>query len=170
MAKSAYDIAPDATFLEAAHTSLRQQLGEMMLNLEGTRQGDDIEALHDMRVASRRLRAALSVFTAAFPPKPFTAIEKEVAKTTDALGAVRDSDVQIEFMTAAIEAAPESEKVGLSAFRAHLQSERDRERVLLVKELNRLEKSAFVKDFGKLLGDEDLKENLKDVLGAKTHG
>ena len=155
MAKSAYDIAPDATFVEAAHTSLRQQLHEMMTNLDGTRQGDDIEALHDMRVASRRLRAALSVFSAAFPPKPFGAIEKEVAKTTDALGAVRDSDVQIEFLEAAIENAAESEKVGLRAFVDHLKKERDRERVLLVKELNRLEKSSFVKDFDRLLGKED---------------
>ena len=137
MAKSAYDIAPNATFLEAAHTSLRQQLHEMMSHLDGTRQGDDIEALHDMRVASRRLRAALSVFAAAFPPKPFRMTEKEVAKTTDALGAVRDGDVQIEFMQAAIDAAPESEKVGLRAFTAHLETERDRERVLLVKEIGR---------------------------------
>lgn len=153
MAKSAYDISSDATFNEAAHTSLRQQLDEMMSHLEGTRLGDDIESLHDMRVASRRLRAALSVFAAAFPPKPFTATEREVARTTDALGAVRDGDVQIEFMQAAADAAPESEKVGLQAFTDHLQHERDRERVLLVKELNRLEKSSFRKDFGKLLGD-----------------
>jgi len=155
MAKSAYDIAPDATFIEAAHTSLGQQLHEMMFNLDGTRAGDDIEALHDMRVASRRLRAALSVFAAAFPPKPFAATEKEVAKTTDALGAVRDGDVQIEFMESVIEDAPESEKVGLRAFAEHLQKERDRERVLLVKELDRLEKSHFVRDFHRLLGGED---------------
>lgn len=153
MAKSAYDIAPEATFQEAAHTSLRQQLHEMMSNLDGTRQGDDIEALHDMRVASRRLRAALSVFAAAFAPKPFALLEKEVARTTDALGAVRDSDVQIEFIQSVLDAAPESEKVGLLAFTDHLKRERDRERVLLVKELNRLEKSAFLKNFGKLLGD-----------------
>jgi CHAD domain-containing protein len=170
MAKSAYDIAPDATFIEAAHTSIRQQLHEMMSQLEGTRQGDDIEALHDMRVASRRLRAALSVFAAAFLPKPFTAIEKEVAKTTDALGAVRDGDVQIEFMQAAIDAAPESEKVGLKAFLAHLEQERDRERVLLVKELNRLEKSAFLKDFHKLLGDELKDDSKKDYSKEAHHG
>lgn len=166
MAKSAYDIAPGATYNEAAHTSLRQQLDEMMSHLEGTRLGDDIEALHDMRVASRRLRAALSVFAAAFPPKPFAALEKEVAKTTDALGAVRDGDVQIEFMQAAIDAAPESEKVGLQAFTDHLKHERDKERVLLVKELNRLEKSSFLKDFGKLLGDTS-KHHGKE---ADTHG
>jgi CHAD domain-containing protein len=169
MAKSAYDIAPDATFIEAAHTSLAQQLQEMMSNLPGTRAGDDIEALHDMRVASRRLRAALSVFAAAFPPRPFAVTEKEVAKTTDALGAVRDSDVQIEFMEAVIEKAPESEKVGLRAFVEHLQKERDRERVLLIKELNRLEKSDFVQDFHKLLGVEDEKSAATGKEG-KAHG
>ena len=152
MAKNAYDIAPDATFLEAAHTSLSQQLGEMMDNLDGTRRGDDIEALHDMRVASRRLRAALSVFAAAFPPRPFGTIEKEVARVTDALGAVRDGDVQIEFMQGVAGKAPESERVGLRAFVQHLERQRDQDRVGLVKELNRLEKSAFVPDFHKLLG------------------
>lgn len=155
MAKSAYDIAPDATFTEAAHTSLKQQLEEMMSNLEGTRAGDDIEALHDMRVASRRLRAALSVFAAAFPPKPFNVTEKEVARVTDALGAVRDADVQIEFMQEVEEVAPESEKVGLHAFVEHLQKGRDKERIVLVKELSRLEKSSFRKDFDALLGEEE---------------
>jgi len=155
MAKSAYDIAPDATFTEAAHTSLRQQLEEMMSNLDGTRAGDDIEALHDMRVASRRLRAALSVFAAAFPPKPFAVTEKEVSRVTDALGTVRDADVQIEFMQSVEEKAPESEKVGLHAFVEHLQRGRDRERIVLVKELNRLEKSDFRKDFDTLLGEEE---------------
>jgi len=155
MAKSAYDIAPDATFTEAAHTSLRQQLEEMMSNLDGTRAGDDIEALHDMRVALRRLRAALSVFAAAFPPKPFAVTEKEVSRVTDALGTVRDADVQIEFMQSVEEKAPESEKVGLHAFVEHLQRGRDRERIVLVKELNRLEKSDFRKDFDTLLGEEE---------------
>ncbi len=158
MAKSVYDIAPDATFVEAAHTALRQQLDEMLSNLDGTRAGDDIEALHDMRVASRRLRAALSVFAAAFSPKPFGVIEKEAARITDALGAVRDADVQIEFIQGVIDQAPESEKVGLRAFLDGLEKGRDHARVLLVKELNRLEKSDFGKDFGKLLG-EDGKDN-----------
>ena len=82
---------------------------------------------------------------------------------------MRDSDVQIEFMQAAVDAAPESEKIGLTAFVSHLQSERDKQRVLLVKELNRLEKSAFVKDFGKLLGDDTLKGSLKEIMEAH-HG
>ncbi|MBV9850721.1 MAG: CHAD domain-containing protein [Armatimonadetes bacterium] len=151
MAKSAYDIAADATYAQAAHTAIRHQLHEMMDNLPGTRAGDDIEALHDMRVASRRLRAALSVFAAAFPPKPFRALEKRVARITDALGVVRDADVLIEFVTQARDAASESERVGVDAFLEHLTNQREQDRVALVKALNKLENSSFLKDFDALL-------------------
>ncbi len=153
MAKSPYSIAPGATFSEAAHTSIRQQVDELMDNLPGTRAGDDIDALHDMRVASRRLRAVLSVFAEVFPPKKFRPLEKEAARITDALGAVRDADVLIEFMDAAANAAPAHEQVGLHAFVDHLKRGRDADRVQLVKALNKLEKSRFRKDFAALLGD-----------------
>lgn len=152
MAKSPYDIAPGASFAEAAHTSLRKQLDELLRNLPGTRAGDDVEALHDMRVASRRLRSALSVFAPAYPARKFLPLEKQVARITDALGAVRDADVLIEFMQAQRQAASESARVGLDAFLEHLHQGRDAERVHLVRALDALEKSKFRKDFDALLG------------------
>jgi CHAD domain-containing protein len=151
MAKSAYDIAPDATYVQAAHAALRHQLGELMDNLPGTRAGDDIEALHDMRVASRRLRAAMSVFAAAFPPQPFRHVERQVSGVTDALGVVRDADVLIEFVTHARETAPDADRVGIEAFLEHLKEQRDRDRVALVKALDKLEKGSFRTDFHALL-------------------
>lgn len=151
MAKSSYDIAPDATYVQAAHSAIRHQLRELIDNLSGTRQGDDIEALHDMRVASRRLRAALSVFADAFPAKPFQAIEKQVARITDSLGVVRDADVLIEFVTAARDTALESERVGIDAYLDHLKKQRDHDRLALVKALDKLEHSSFQHDFHALL-------------------
>jgi CHAD domain len=45
--------------------------GEIALDETTIRLGDDIEELHDMRVASRRLRAALSLSAdAPCPPQP----------------------------------------------------------------------------------------------------
>ena len=157
MAKSSYDIAPDATYVQAAHTAIRHQLEELMDNLPGTRQGEDIEALHDMRVASRRLRAAMSVFAAAFPPKEFARLEKQVARVTDSLGVVRDADVLIEFVTKARDEAPESERVGIDAYLDHLNKQREQDRVALVRALDKLERSAFRADFHALLdaGDEE---------------
>lgn len=152
MAKSPYDIAPGATFSEAAHTAIQTQVELMLDNLAGTRAGDDIEALHDMRVASRRLRAALSVFADVFPSKQFAPLEKQVARVTDALGAVRDADVLLEFMQQARDGAAESQRVGLDAFIEHLQKGRDAERVHLVKALDQLEKSHFRKDLHMMLG------------------
>ncbi|HVX29175.1 MAG TPA: CYTH domain-containing protein, partial [Nitrolancea sp.] len=52
----------DVSIGEIAYTTLWQQLVEVLRNEPGTRLGDDVEALHDMRVAVRRLRAALSLF------------------------------------------------------------------------------------------------------------
>jgi len=155
MAKSPYDIAPHASFAQAARTSLRQQRDELLRSLPGTRAGDDVEALHDMRVASRRLRSALSVFAEAFPPRQFKPLEKQVAKVTDALGAVRDADVLIEFIESRRQTAPESARVGLDSFLEHLHKGRDAERVHLVKALDALEKSRFRKDFQAMLDAAD---------------
>lgn len=55
----------------------------------------DIERLHDMRVATRRLRAALEIFGPCFPKQPFKAALREVKELADALGERRDRDVTI---------------------------------------------------------------------------
>ena len=151
MLKSPYTIEPGATFSAAAVEALSKQLDELFKNLPGTLDGD-VESLHDMRVASRRLRAAMSVFESAFPPKEFKPLEKEAARVTDALGDVRDSDVQIEYMAAVGQKATMVERVGLDALIAHLTGERERHRKLLIKELERLGKSSFQADFQRMMG------------------
>ena len=51
-----------------------------------------------MRVASRRLRAALPLFADCFPEKEYRLWLREIKKITRALGAARDTDVQIAFL------------------------------------------------------------------------
>ena len=154
MLKSPYKIDAGAGFTEAAVEALGKQLDEMFDNLDGTLDGD-VESLHDMRVASRRLRAAMSVFGSAFPAKDFVPLEKEAARVTDALGEVRDSDVQIEYMTALSQKVSMAERVGVDALIAHLTGERERHRKVLLKELDRLHRSSFRGDFHKMLGREE---------------
>ncbi len=69
--------------------------GELLEHSEGVLDVADIERLHDMRVASRRLRAAMEVFAPCFPRKPFRRALKEVKEIADALGERRDRDVSI---------------------------------------------------------------------------
>ncbi|MEK6252440.1 MAG: CHAD domain-containing protein [Actinomycetota bacterium] len=68
---------------------------ELFEHSEGVLDTSEIERLHDMRVASRRLRAAMEVFEPCFPRKRFRAALKEVKAIADALGERRDRDVSI---------------------------------------------------------------------------
>ncbi|HXZ24509.1 MAG TPA: CHAD domain-containing protein, partial [Methanomassiliicoccales archaeon] len=58
----------------------------------------DVECVHRMRVASRRMRAALVVFEGCFPRKRFRRWSKQMKLVTRALGAARDADVQIIYL------------------------------------------------------------------------
>ena len=66
--------------------------------IAGVKGAEDIEYIHRMRVASRRLRAALPLFFPCFPEKQYTRWMKELTKITRALGDARDADVQIAFL------------------------------------------------------------------------
>ncbi|MXZ46312.1 MAG: CHAD domain-containing protein [Chloroflexi bacterium] len=99
-------ITPASTLGEVAYAALRRQFARFLANEPGTRLGEDIEALHDMRVATRRLRTALAVFRAALPPQ-LEALRPELGWVADALGEVRDLDVQIEWLSEEEAALPE---------------------------------------------------------------
>jgi len=62
----------------------------------GTRKGEDIEQLHDMRVATRRLRAALRLFSPFFSKKVLKRVQRRVKTLGQTLGRVRDLDVFME--------------------------------------------------------------------------
>lgn len=59
---------------------------------------DDVERVHDMRVATRRLRAALELFEPCFPRKRRRKALKRVRALADALGERRDVDVELELL------------------------------------------------------------------------
>src|SRR5262245_4028891 len=61
----------------------------------GARQGD-VEAIHDMRVATRRLRVALGNFGACWTKAQRQQIKLWLQSLADALGEVRDLDVLME--------------------------------------------------------------------------
>jgi CHAD domain-containing protein len=66
--------------------------------IDGVKEAQDIEYIHRMRVASRRLRAALPLFAVCFPDKQYRKWMKEITNITRALGEARDADVQITFL------------------------------------------------------------------------
>jgi CHAD domain-containing protein len=78
---------------ELADAVLRKHVATFLWNEPGTRLGDDPECLHDMRVAARRLRAALKLFRGAYPEGVADRLRQELGDSGRALGEVRDLDV-----------------------------------------------------------------------------
>jgi CHAD domain-containing protein len=88
-------IDPSMSLGEVAFAVLRAQFAEMQNHEPGTRLGEDPEELHDMRVPTRRMRAAMKVFEGALPERA-SWLREELRWVAHALGDVRDLDVQIE--------------------------------------------------------------------------
>ena len=86
------DIAFSDSILTAAQKILANQFNIFLGRLEGTRKGEDIEDLHQMRVASRRMRSCLLHFEDAFDPETFNVHQQQLRHIGHTLGAVRDLD------------------------------------------------------------------------------
>ena len=85
----------DEEFAAAAARIVRVRSAEVVAHADGVLDLGDAEPLHDMRVATRRLRAALEICEPCFPPKRHRKALKRVKRLADALGARRDRDVEI---------------------------------------------------------------------------
>jgi len=102
---------------------LEVRAAEVFEHSDGVLDVEDIERLHDMRVATRRLRAALEVFAPCFPAKRHRKALKRVKRLADALGERRDRDVAIEFLSEFSERAPEADRAAAAALIARLREE-----------------------------------------------
>lgn len=133
-----------------ANKMISERLTRMLAHLDGVRQGKDIEPVHQMRVWSRRSRAALDVFRNCYPSKAFARLEREVKSVTRALGAARDLDVMISTLKAREEALPPEQRGGLDSFVAHLQEQRQSRQKEVHKALDQLEKFDILTRFASL--------------------
>jgi CHAD domain-containing protein len=106
-------VQPDDTIAEAGRKVLRFHFIEMLRHEAGTRLGEDIEELHDMRVATRRMRAAFEIFGEAFKPRALKNRLKGLRATGRALGRARDLDVFIEKAYRYLDGLPSGDRQGL---------------------------------------------------------
>jgi CHAD domain-containing protein len=94
------DVDPYEPYALAAARVVRQRAKELFAHEKGVLDTSDIERVHDMRVASRRLRAVLEIFEPCFPQGDFKTVLRDVKALADALGERRDPDVHIDAMLA----------------------------------------------------------------------
>jgi CHAD domain-containing protein len=103
-AKDIPGLDADVSYREAAALTVAVRAEELFDHAEGVLDTSDIERVHDMRVATRRLRAVLEIYEPCFPRRQLRSVLGHVKGLADALGERRDPDVQLaqleEFATA----------------------------------------------------------------------
>lgn len=132
---------------EAGRKVMRYHFAQMLRHEEGTRSGKDIEALHDMRVATRRMRASFEVFGQAFEKRALKPHLKGLRATGRALGAVRDLDVFMEKAQKYIDDLPAERQDGLEPLLEHWKEERLAARASMLEYLNSQEYARFKRNF-----------------------
>lgn len=116
-------LSEDVPYAAAAARVVRVRTAELADNAAGVLDVDEIEGVHDMRVATRRLRAALEVFEPCFPRKRYRAALREVKALADALGERRDRDVTIVSLRKFAAAVDQEDQPGLEGLIARIRAE-----------------------------------------------
>jgi CHAD domain-containing protein len=114
----------DASFAKAAKKTVKVRAAEVFAHSEGVLNLDEVERVHDMRVATRRLRAALEVFGPCFPHKRHHKALKKVKALADALGERRDADVEIALLEGLLDEVAEADRGALLALIEELRVRR----------------------------------------------
>ncbi|HEX6587287.1 MAG TPA: CHAD domain-containing protein [Solirubrobacterales bacterium] len=113
--KPIQDLSVDDSYAEAAAKIVAVRGAELTEHGRDVLDTGDIERVHDMRVATRRLRAALEIFEPCFEPKPHRQTLREVKRLADALGERRDRDVAIAALHAFNDQMPAPDRRGVSS-------------------------------------------------------
>jgi CHAD domain-containing protein len=128
----------------------------MLFHEAGTIEGTDIEELHDMRVATRRMRTAFDVFGPAFDPKVMQKYLRGLRKIGRELGGVRDMDVILENAVKFRNKMIETLQPGFDPLVMAWQHTIDKRRVKMIKYLQGADYQKFIVSFNHFLHPADL--------------
>ena len=116
-----------ATFAQSAHKVLLERLSSMVAWTEEVIKHEDIEAVHKMRVASRRLRAALDAYQSCCDPTSFAKVYRQIKQAANLLGEARDADVMLQYLHGQLENLNEDEQAGIRWLMPRLQEHRQQQ-------------------------------------------
>jgi CHAD domain-containing protein len=144
--------APDVPLAELGRVLLRRHLRRLLAAEREVRADKEIEAVHSLRVATRRLRATLRLVAPVGPTRTLRAHGKAIGRLARCAGAVRDRDVLLADLAARGPELPEQLQPSLEALRAALQQERDAAHRELIAYCDSDEHAAFCKAFARTIG------------------
>jgi len=113
----------DISFREAAGRTVEVRTREVFAHAEDVLDVFDIDHVHDMRVATRRLRAALEIFARCFAKREHRTLLRDVKALADALGERRDRDVAIASLERIATALGRDDRPGIEHLIEQLRAE-----------------------------------------------
>ncbi|MEW6504607.1 MAG: CHAD domain-containing protein [Chloroflexota bacterium] len=150
-------------------TIILRQLSAMVSEIEGVKKAEDIEAVHRMRVATRRLRSALPIFGPFLAPRRHENWRKRIRAITRALGAARDTDVQIEHLNDLVSQLTPPERAGVRRLLLRLRQRRREMQKDVLKALRRLEKDNLVTEITRKLAPLEIFKDQLDLSDPGLH-
>ncbi len=131
MTRISPEFAPDERADEATKKILLLLLDAIESNEAGTRDGVDIEYLHDFRVAVRRTRSALAQIKGVLPKDVVSRYKKEFAWLGRLTTPTRDLDVFLSCLAGYREILPPDMRQGFEPFGDYLRAQRAVEQAVL---------------------------------------
>ena len=120
--------------------------------IKGVRNSTDIEAVHRMRVASRRLLCTLPLFSALLPGHKSQLWLESLTSISNYLGATRDNDVQIEYLrNLAFNLPDEHYKPGINRLVLRLNQSSQKLKKKVLRSLDKIEDQAILQKLKKIL-------------------
>lgn len=118
----------------------QKYLSAFYKEMPGVLRSRDIEYVHRLRVASRRLGTAITVFKTGYPEKKVKAWQKELHQITSVLGRARDLDIQAACIKSYLKASPSAElRPGIRRLLLRVLQKRKRIQVKLQEALKSLD-------------------------------
>jgi CHAD domain-containing protein len=135
----------------AAAAVLRSLIDVVAFNIDGAIAGDDVEYLHQLRIAVRRSRTVQRQFKGAFPSLELPGLRADFRWLQRATGLARDLDVHVDEFEKLSELVPESMRGALEPLRMTLVGHRLRAREDLARTLRSERLHELLSDWERLL-------------------
>ncbi len=144
-------IEPGTPWIDLAISHLRARLYDLKVYEPYAWESLHIEGVHQMRVATRRARTALTTFINVLPEQEANALINDIKWLTGALGPVRDLDVHLEHLAAYREQLPAKAENALDRYEQYLLRSRRQAHGVLLSALASRDYSTLISDYGELL-------------------
>jgi CHAD domain-containing protein/uncharacterized protein YjbK len=157
----------DDPVITLAYRFLREQFQQVLFCEPRAWEGLDLEGVHQMRVATRRMRAAFRALKSVLPAAEIRELAADFKVVAAALGEVRDLDVYLENFAQDVAEVSEDERAHLADFQQHVVQQRQEARDALLACFDSPAYERLKQRFAALV-DSDPPQSLWQEVGSLT--